>query len=330
MTQENTKTQKYKLFIPFKLKSYGKLETKDSNNKIKINDLNYSIKYSDDFKIHYFCIESFNTEESALRFYENFKILLKLILLNDSRLIFKLNENVNHAKKVPWNINQPNGYKYIAKYNETSLFPLTEPIYLLKTGKFGFYSNIIPKDITKSIKNIISEFDLNKIRKNDKKMNLILDIYSQSKQESPKSRFLSLINIIEILQENEKKSKKYTKVNKKLLKYIDKLKKDIKKDNKISNEDKKEYEEILKKYSSDIGKWKSRKTIDKYLNKLKEKNNINIDSYKDNLNKAFKIRNKMVHGNKYINVDENFYKSLNFLNKLIESIIKIELEEYKI
>lgn len=133
----NSKTnnkKEYALFIPFKLKGYGKLKSKNSE-KITINNLDYSLGYSENFNIPYFYIESFESKDSAESFYEEFKSLLRLNSFIDSYLLFDFNENMVDAEEIPKNAYKYVKSDYIINKCETSIIPLINHLKLWKQVK---------------------------------------------------------------------------------------------------------------------------------------------------------------------------------------------------
>lgn len=154
-------------------------------------------------------------------------------------------------------------------------------------------------------------------------LKLSLDIFSKHAQYPPKSQFLDLITILEIVKENEMVSDKSEEA-------IREIKSSMKKIQKNFDKNSEEYKEF-NRYFKTIEDWHY-KSINSSLKAFADKHKDKFSEYEnigDLIRNAYDIRSQITHTGRVEN-EEEFEKYYNFLRHFVGKLLKIMIEAKKV
>lgn len=310
---------KYKLYIPFTLKTYVQINLTDRLN-FKIDEM-HGILGKIEENNYYLCIFPINTEKEAENLFKKVEIILKIISLKYN-LSIEYDKTIKKARIFEKTVEVNENLKINGDFNlnETTIIPLIDKIVYMKMGSLNIKTYVTAEEFINSLNNSF-KYDLDKI-KQDKKLNSSLEIYSQYKKYSKETQFINLITILDILKERYE-------VNEELQEFINKLISSIRDEKKKYGKNSEEYRE-LSRHENKVRELKY-KSITKSLHEsINNYNNFeSIKNIDKKLNNSFKIRNTLVHQGK-IKDEEEFFEHLKFLEDFIKRLLENKIEEYKL
>ena len=301
---------KYHLKIPFKLNDNSSIKNKDENIPFKLDKYTIKINLKENNQKGYFCIKYFEQKSEIWEFYQNFKKTIEY--LNLSPLIWSI-------KVKP--LDKENISEYIFEEkpslknsdNNTFICKTSEKILMNESFKMGIVQLYPEENIIKEISKNYEKLK-HKNWDDNKKIIVAMDIYTNSYFKEKTTRFLSFINILELLKPEIKRKGLGLKCVNKLKSYVEQYR----------TSDQVQYNENLKNEFEGI--FNSVKQLEKMsitysIKQMPAQYKINIEKY-DNmpkiLSECYNVRSKFAHEGEII---DTFDECFNFLTEFIPILI---------
>lgn len=295
---------KYLLPIKFITDEHsGILIKKEDELTFCIDSNDITIKYNENSRNGTFEVISLN-KDSLFNSYNNLKTIINTMSLYNeqySNWNIKL-EKIDEAE-LENKIIELKPQKVIKDGN---YYKITDNVYLnIEIDSVEVIACISLPSIIEDIQNIHEKIVENEFKNKE----IVLDLYKNSFFQDPTARFLTYINILELLAPELYQEKEG-------IDCIDDLSEILKKEykNKLNNDD---YESIKNR----LGILK-RKSITHRVKQLPEKYDVCIDNLeytKSMIKDAYDVRSRIAHEGRII---ENFNKCCNFLEKFIPLLLK--------
>lgn len=316
---------KYALNIVFYMKTYAQLQTKDDGSfKFEVNNLNFKLTklehISDAYSLIIKPIKNLKQAEEILK---TVKFALILFVLDYEWSAIEIDENIKmaHTLEKPRYIDEDLFVSGDYDIDQTTLIPLIPHIVQTTSTSFDMINKLNEERLVEKIDFALKK-DFDKIISNEKLL-LALEMYSKLSQFSPKTQYLELVTILEILKPGYEVSQK-SKENINLIK--NKMKT-------IRNQFEKDSDEYLEfdRYFSDARFWEN-KSINKSLQLFANEHQDAFGEYADinlKIKKAYSIRSNIVH-NGVISEDFNEYHDFlkDFVGKLLKIIVNENVKDF--
>ena len=310
---------KYALNIVFYMKTYAQLQTNDDNPfKFELNNLNFKLTKIEHSQDSYsVIIKPINDLKQAEEILKTVKFALMLFVLEYNWSAIEIDEDIKiaHVLEKPRHIDSELIVSGDYDICQTTLIPLIPYIVETKSPSFEMVNKLKKNRFVEKIDLAFSK-DFDKIITNEKLL-LALEMYSKLSQFSPKTQFLELVTIIEILKP------KY-EVSLKIKDNIKLMKKEMKKIRDTYEKDSEEYLEF-NRYFTDMGFWEAKSInkslqlfVNEYQKDFKEYTNIDFK-----IKTVYSIRSDIVHNGV---IHEDFDEYYDFLKDFVGKLLKIIID----